>query len=125
VERRSLAVAGVGVRDLLAALAGHALFRLRGKAGAVDESVVLVAVRVLDGDDVAAAVGAHDRRTRSAREARRAGEAGESHEVATVTLRGSIDQEQGKAALEHVATGLPADRVDAIAAAVLRAAKGG
>ncbi|MFO0606130.1 MAG: AAA family ATPase [Polyangiales bacterium] len=125
VERRSLAVAGVGVRDLLAAVEGHALFRLRGKAGAVDESVVLVAVRVLDSDDVAAAVGAHDKRTRSAREARRAGEAGESHEVATVTLRGSIDQEQGKATLEHVATGLPADRADAIAAAVLRAAKGG
>ena len=67
-----------------------------GKAGAVDESA-LVAVRVLDGDDEAVAVGAHDQRTRSAREARRAGEAGESHEVATVTLRGSIDQGRGDA----------------------------
>jgi len=125
VERRALVVHGVGLRDLLGSLEGHALFRLRGKAGAVDESVVLVSVVVLDGDDVLAAVGAHDQRTRAARDARRDGDHHDRHEVATVTLRGAIDQELGKASLEHVATGLPADRTDTIAAAVLRAQRGG
>ena len=90
----------------------------------MDESVVLVAVVVLDGDDVRAAVGAHDTKTRAARDARREGDQHDRHEVATVTLRGAIDQELGKASLEHVATGLPADRTDTIAAAVLRAQRG-
>jgi hypothetical protein len=79
---------------------------------------------VFAGDDVRAAVAAHDARSRAAREARRLAEAGDRHEVATVTLRGSIDAELGKATLEHVATGLAADRTDTIAAAVLRARRG-
>ena len=54
------------------------------------------------------------------REARREGAAAPV-EVSVVPLRGTIDYQTSHESLEHVATGLAADRYESICAAVLRA----
>ncbi len=123
VLRRAVGVQGAGARDLLAHLDGCALFTVRGKAGAVDESQVLARVELHDGNAVSAVVTARDEVARKEREARRE-DGGTSLEVSSVTLRGAIDEERAAASLEHVATGLPTTRAEAVCAAVLRAQRG-
>ncbi len=123
VLRRAVGVQGAGARDLVEHLAGCALFMVRGKAGAIDESQVLARIELHEGHDVRAAARARDEAARRERDARREGS--EVHvEVSTVTLRGSIDEERGLSTMEHVATGLAASKIEAICAAVLRARRG-
>jgi ATP-dependent Clp protease ATP-binding subunit ClpC len=118
--RRAVSVQGAGARSLVAHLAGCALFSVLGSAGAIAEQQVLLRVEVLEGSDVPAAVAARDARAKREREARREGAAAPV-EVSVVTLRGKIDYQTSHESLEHVATGLAADRYESICAAVLRA----
>jgi hypothetical protein len=120
VQRRAVSVVGAGARAVIGHLVGHALFTVRGLAGAIDESVVLVAIELLEGDDVTTVVAARDVEATRARETRREGRA-TAPEVATVTLRGRIDLESKESSLEHVATGLAAEKTESICAAMLRA----